>query len=71
MAYGCIVLTNSEPAVIQTNGVAVWFKTKEELESLMRYYKENPEVLKQKQEEGYEFVRKYRTNSYAYEMLIQ
>lgn len=70
MAYGCIVLTNSKPAVIQTNGVAVWFKTKEELESLMRYYKENPEVLKKKQDEGYEFVRKYGTNSYAYEKLI-
>jgi hypothetical protein len=70
MAYGCIVLTNSEPAVKQTNGVAVLFKTKGELESLMHYYKEHPEARKKKQEEGYEFVRNYGTNSYSYEMLL-
>ena len=28
----------------------------------MSYYKNNPELIKQKQEEGYEFIRNFGTN---------
>ena len=32
----------------------------------MHYYLDHPEELKKKQEDGYEFVRKYGTNEYTF-----
>lgn len=66
MAYGCVVLTNSQPAVDQTNGVPILFTSKHDLEEKMHYYLDHPEELKKKQEDGYEFVRKYGTNEYTF-----
>ena len=69
MAYGCIVLTNSPPAVEQTNGVAVLIKNKEDMIDKMKYYMNNPEEIKNKQEDGYSFVKQYGTNNYSYDII--
>ena len=69
MAYGCIVLTNSPPAVEQTNGVDVLIKNKEDMIDKMKYYMNNPEEIKNKQEDGYSFVKQYGTNNYSYDII--
>jgi len=65
LAYGCIVLTNSQPACDQTNGAAVLVTSKADLEAKMRFYRERPEEVKAKQEEGYAFVKAAGTNRFA------
>jgi len=62
LAFGCIVLTNSIPAVEQTDGICIYVTSKEDIEDKMKYYLDNPEEMKKKQEEGYEFIKKYGTN---------
>jgi hypothetical protein len=62
LAYGCIVLSNSLPACEQTNNIVVHISSKEDLEEKMRYYKNNPDKLIQKQLEGYEWTKKFGTN---------
>ena len=49
LAYGCIVLSNSYPACEQTNNIVVYFDSLDDLENKMSYYKNNPELIKQKQ----------------------
>lgn len=71
LAYGCIVLSNSLPACEQTNNIVVHIKSKEDLEQKMTFFKENPDALKKKQEEGYLFVKKFGTNHYSIDKFIQ
>ena len=70
MAYGCIVLSNSLPACEQTNNIVIYFDSLDDLENKMRYYKNNPNLITQKQEEGYEFIRKFGTNHTAVSKFI-
>lgn len=70
LAYGCIVLSNSLPACEQTNNIVVHVTSKQDLENKMRFFKENPDIIKRKQEEGYEFIKKYGTNHYAIDKFI-
>lgn len=65
LTYGCIVLTNSIPACDQTNNIAVYVKSKEDIEDKMDFFMKNPSIMKQKQQDGYEFAKKYGTNRYA------
>jgi len=65
LAYGCIVLTNSMPAVLQTDCIAIYIQTKNDIEKVMDYYKLNPDKIKEKQSQGYEFVKKTGTNVYS------
>lgn len=62
LTYGCIVLSNSLPACEQTNNIVVYVSSKEDLEEKMRYYKNNPDKLLQKQLEGYEWSKIFGTN---------
>jgi hypothetical protein len=62
LAYGCIVLTNSKAACEQTNNIAVYVSSKDDVEKTMRYYKENPHVILEKQQQGYEFTKRLGTN---------
>lgn len=71
LAYGCVVFSNSMPACEQTNNIVVYISSKEDLENKMKFFKENPELIKRKQEEGYEFIRKYGTNHYAIDKFIE
>ena len=70
LAYGCIVLSNSLPACEQTNNIVVHITSKEDLENKMRFFKANPDIIKRKQEEGYEFIKKYGTNHFAIDKFI-
>ena len=65
MAYGCIVLTNSIPACEQTNQIAVYIESREDLEDKMNWFLKNPNEILKKQREGYEFVKLYGTNYYS------
>lgn len=62
MAYGCIVLSNSMPACNQTNNIVIYVSSINEVETIMTYYINNPELAEKKRNEGYEFVKKYGTN---------
>lgn len=62
MAYGCVVLSNSLPACEQTNNIVVHITSLQDLENKMTFYKMNPDEIIKKQQEGYEFVRKFGTN---------
>jgi hypothetical protein len=62
LAYGCVVLSNSLPACEYTNNIVVHVTSKEDLENKMTFFKNNPELIKQKQKEGYEFIRNCGTN---------
>ena len=71
LAYGCIVLSNSLAACEQTNNIVVHITSKQDLENKMMFYKANPDIIKRKQEEGYEFIKKYGTNHYAIDQFIK
>jgi len=62
LAYGCIVLTNSLPACEQCNNIPVYITSREDLENKIEYYINNPNLLKKKQQDGYDFIKKYGTN---------
>jgi hypothetical protein len=70
LAYGCIVLSNSISACEQTNNIVVYVDSKQDLENKMRFFKANPELIKQKQLEGYEFIKKYGTNHFSIDNFI-
>jgi hypothetical protein len=70
LAYGCVVLSNSIPACEQTNNIVVYVNSKQDLENKMRFFKANPELIKKKQIEGYEFIKQYGTNHYAIDKFI-
>jgi spore maturation protein CgeB len=69
LAYGCIVLSNSLPACEQTNNIVVYVDSLKDLEEKMTYYKNNPDLIKQKQEQGYAFVKKHGTNEKSVELI--
>lgn len=69
MAYGCIVLANSEAAEEQTDGIVECFRGRDKLEERMRYYLDHPEEMKEKQERGYAFVREQGTNEHSTRIL--
>lgn len=70
MAYGCVVLSNSIHASLQTDGIVEYFTSKEDLESKMKYFLENPDKIKEKQELGYKFVKEKGTNNYSAQKII-
>jgi hypothetical protein len=70
MAYGCIVITNSKPAVVQTNGIAVYANTVYDIEAQMEYYLTHPIERLQKQVDGYKFVKEQGTNRTAIQVLL-
>lgn len=65
LAYGCIVLCENKLASTFTDGAVVYVSSKKHLIETMLYYKNNPELVRKKQEDGYEWVRKYGTNRYS------
>ena len=65
LAYGCIVLCENPLASTFTDGAVIYVSSKEHLLQTMLYYKKNPELVRKKQEQGYEWVRKYGTNRYS------
>jgi hypothetical protein len=57
LAYGCIVLSNSEAARDQTDGIVEFVSSRREIEAKMDYYLKNPEAYVAKQTAGYHFIK--------------
>lgn len=70
LAYGCIVLSNSLPACEQTNNIVIHVSTRDEVEQIMTYYINNPELAGKKRKEGYEFSKQFGTNQLAAQNFI-
>lgn len=70
MAYGCLVLTNSITAEKMTDGIAVYVKDKNDLESKMDYYNNHEDEYLQKQNSGYEWVKKLGTNRLSWQKIF-
>jgi hypothetical protein len=70
LCYGCIVLSNSIHASMQTNGIVEYIQDKNDLENKMKFYIQNPHLIKEKQELGYKFIREKGTNNYSTEKII-
>jgi hypothetical protein len=62
LTYGCIVLSNSLPACQQTNNIVIYVSTCDEVEKIMTYYINNPELTEKKRKEGYQFSKQFGTN---------
>jgi glycosyltransferase involved in cell wall biosynthesis len=70
MAYGCVVLTNSLPAEEYTDGICVYVKDKADVENKIQYYLDNPKKRKEKQDQGYKWVKEKGTNRYAWKLFF-
>jgi hypothetical protein len=62
LAYGCVTLCENKLAEDVTNGAVVHISSKEDLIAKMNYYKKHPELIATKQQQGYDWIRKYGTN---------
>lgn len=70
LTYGCIVLSNSLPACEQTNNIVIHVSTLSQVEKIMAYYINNPELAEKKRKEGYEFSKKFGTNQLSAQNFI-
>ena len=70
LCYGCIVLSNSIHASLQTNGIVEYIHDKNDLENKMKFFLQNPDIIKEKQELGYKFIREKGTNNYSAKKII-
>ena len=71
MAYGCVVISHSLHASIQTDGIVEYVEPdREKYAERMDFFLQNPHYIEKKQQRGYEFVRKYGTNEYAVYLLF-
>jgi|694.fasta_scaffold59874_4 nucleoside-diphosphate-sugar epimerase len=71
MAYGCIVITDSLAAEKLTNGIVKKIDSFSEISDIIKYYKNNPEERKKKQQDGYEWIKKYGTYKHISNNFIQ
>ena len=70
LAYGCIVLTNSIPACEQLDNIPVYISCQYDIEEKIDFYKSNPDLLEQKKQKGYDYVKKWGTNHYSIQQYI-
>ena len=71
LAYGCIVLCENKLASDITDGAVVYVSSKDDLVKKMHFYKQNPELMKEKIEQGYEWVKKFGTNRYSAKFFLE
>lgn len=57
LAYGCVVLSNSQAACDQTDGIVEFVASKREIEDKMEYYLNNHDAYRAKQAAGYDFIK--------------
>jgi hypothetical protein len=69
LGYGCIVLTNSMAASLQTGGIAEYVETRKDVIEKIKYYMDNPEKRSEKQQAGYDFVKRQGTNHHAVRLI--
>jgi hypothetical protein len=65
LAYGCVVLSDSEAARDLTGGIVEYVSSKEDFLSKYNYYLSHPEECKKKELEGYAWTKQYGTNRYS------
>jgi hypothetical protein len=70
MAYGCVVLCDNPIAEEITDGIVVTVTSKQDVLDKIRYYKEHPELIIEKQQKGYEWAKKYGTNRETVKVLL-
>lgn len=71
MSYGCVVLSHSLHASIQTDGIVEYVEpTREKYAERMEFFLQNPQYIRQKQQRGYDFARKYGTNEHSVSLII-
>lgn len=71
LVYGCIVLSNSLPACEQTNNIVIHVSTRDDIERIMTYYIDNPDLAEKKRKEGYEFSKQFGTNQLSAQNYIK
>ena len=69
LCYGCIVLSNSKVACVQTEGNVIYVKSKKHIEDIMKFLLDNPQEIIDKQTAGYEFIKRIGTNELSYKNL--
>lgn len=57
LALGCVVLSDNKAAYEETNGIVEYIETKEQMIEKIEYFKNNPDIRKQKQLLGYEYIK--------------
>lgn len=70
LTYGCVVISDNEAARDLTNGIVEYAKDKEEFLKLYNYYLNHPEECHKKQQDGYEWAKKYGTNRYSASLFL-
>jgi hypothetical protein len=65
LTYGCVVISDNKAAADYTGGIVEYASSKEEFHRKFKYLLDNPEIMKEKQEKGYEWAKQYGTNRYA------
>lgn len=71
LAYGCIVLCENPLASEVTNGIVVHVSSQEDLVEKMRYYKAHPELIAEKQQQGYNWIQQHGTNRHSIRLFLQ
>jgi len=57
LAYGCVVLSNSQAARDQTDGIVEFVSSQREIEDKIDYYLKNPKAYIARQSAGYHFIK--------------
>ena len=57
LAYGCVVLSNSQAACDQTDGIVEFVSSQREIEQKIDYYVKNHDAYLAKQSAGYNFIK--------------
>jgi hypothetical protein len=71
LAYGCIVLCENKLASQFTDGIVVYVSSKYDLLEKMKFYKNNNELVKEKIEGGYKWVKNFGTNRFSANFFLE
>ena len=65
LTYGCVVISDNKAASDYTGGIVEYASCKDELREKVSYVLNDPEVIIVKQEQGYEWAKKFGTNRFS------
>ena len=65
LTYGCVVISDNKAASDYTNGIVEYASSRDELREKVGYILNDPELILQKQEKGYEWAKEYGTNRFS------
>lgn len=70
LAYGCVVLCENKLASELTEGAVVYIKDKIDLVDKMKLFMENKDLIAAKQQQGYDWIKKFGTNRYSVDLML-